>query len=154
MHPSIRRPVVLLCWLLALVAGCDARTQLGAALAGDEVAFATWVVDRLAAGDRAAVEARFDRSALDAPARVRLSEVAATFPVGAPRHVGLTGWTVHKAIGGPTEWEIEMTSRYPDADVVTRVGYRKVGDRRDLVHIRVALERSAVARGIDPREGG
>lgn len=143
MRAPARRSFLALPIAAALLSGCDLRTLLGARLARDEVAFGAWVVGRLAAGDRASIEASFDRGALDAPARAEIGGIAATFPASAPLRVEMTDWTVNKAIGGPTEWEIEMTSRYPDAAVVTRVGYRKAGARRDLVRIRVTLVRSA-----------
>jgi hypothetical protein len=143
MSASARRSFVALQLAAALLAACDARTLIGARLAREEVAFGAWVVERLAAGDRASIEASFDRGALDGSARARIDGVAGTFPAAAPLRVELTDWTVRKPVGGPTEWEIEMTSRYPDAALVTRIVYRKAGPRRDLTRLRVTLERRA-----------
>lgn len=143
MPVSARRSFVALPVAAALLAACDARTRIGTRLAHEEVAFGAWVVERLAAGDRASIEASFDRGALDGPARARIGGVAGTFPAVAPLRVEMTDWTVRRPVGGPTEWEIEMTSRYPDAALVTRIGYRKAGPRRDLTRLRVTLERRA-----------
>lgn len=143
MPASARRAFAALPLAAALLAACDARTLIGARLAHEEVAFGAWVVERLAAGDLASIEASFDRDALDGPARARIGGVAGTFPVAAPLRVEMTDWTVRKPLGGPTEWEIEMSSRYPDAALVTRIGYRKAGPRRALTRLRVTLERRA-----------
>jgi hypothetical protein len=145
MEPARMLRFLCLVLLGSLLAGCDQQALFEKLAPKEESALAKALIDRLAARDIAAIEARLDPALKTPESHDKLLQMAEILPSGPPRAILTVA--AQTRIGGPaTTYNLAYEYEYPDAWVLANVVLERRDGQLSLQGIHVARRPQSLAR--------